>query len=919
MRQYFRSLFDFRREELPQLIPLFLDYFLLIFAAYVLKSAASALFLNRLGVEKLPYTYILTAISAGAVAYFLGHLSARTSMTRLIQTTRWFVIGNIVVLWCLIEFTRWVWPYYAFLVWVKIYPILTITQYWILANNSFDSRQAKRLFGLLNLGGVLGAMLAGAFTMFFVHALLAENLLLIAAAVLTFSSGAFELAVRRAPAVKEAGAVREFKGFRALEMVRMAVRDRHLLAISTMISVAVIVGKLVEYQFFGIAHATYPDKEDLTAFLGGFLGLYMSAIALAIQVFITGAVLRVYGVGGALRLTPAAVAIGAAGVLAWPGLVMASALRGIEAGCRVTLNKTSLEVLYLPIPPEIKNRTRIFIDSVVDGLSDGLAGLLLVFCTSGLLLSLREISIVTIVFAILWIVLGGFAFRAYVATIRNSLAKRTIHLEDAAVEVSDAATIAVLAQALNSSSERQITYALQLLQQAPQAPLGGRLTVLLEHPSTQIKTAALRLLSSRGDPSALQAGAPLVTHANEEVRAEAVHYLCRCDSDANSKLQEHVNHPELEVRLAAMLAAKQYDYPRPIPAVSASWIQDLLHRPAPEAIKARTLVARSLPLADPRAVPVRDLLSRLLNDSEPLVVKEALQAAGIIQDQELVPLLIGKLEKRATRGEARDALVAYGTRIVDMLRRSLSDSSVPEAARLAIPRLLGQIGTSDAAGILVSGLRHGAFEMRYQILKALNRIRREHPEVSIPEEVIDREILEEAKHYYLLLNSLQSDPDGSRPGRELLIRTLEERLDQTLDRIFRMLGLRYPPKEVYDAYHEVKSLRSTRRAGALEFLDNALDRSHKRILLPLLEEVSWERLKPLGKEIYGLEPLNTEQCLRELIRSDDRWVKMVAIYRAAELGLRTLAPEMRDARNDSDPSVAETAALALSRIVPQPG
>ena len=84
-------------------------------------------------------------------------------------------------------------------------------------------------------------------------------------------------------------------------------------------------------------------------------------------------------------MTPTAVGVGAAGVLAFPGIWTASALRVVEASCRVTLNKTSLEVLYLPIPPEIKNRTRIFIDSVVDGLSDGLAGLLLVVTMNVLL------------------------------------------------------------------------------------------------------------------------------------------------------------------------------------------------------------------------------------------------------------------------------------------------------------------------------------------------------------------------------------------------------------------------------------------------------------------------------------------------------------------------------------------------------
>jgi len=255
---------------------------------------------------------------------------------------------------------------------------------------------------------------------------------------------------------------------------------------------------------------------------------------------------------------------------------------------------------------------------------------------------------------------------------------------------------------------------------------------------------------------------------------------------------------------------------------------------------------------------------------------------------------------------------------VDTLGKRLSDPREQEGVRLAIPRLLGQIATPRAAEILVANLPRSTLEIRFQILKALNRIRRDHPEARIPGDVIDREISEEAKRYYQLLLSVQGDQADAGPGRQLLISALEERLDQTLERIFRLLGLRYPPKEVYDAYQEVRSMRSHRRAVSLEFLDNLLGRYHKRTILPLLEESSLDRLQPVGKELFGLEPLNTEQCLRELIQGNDRWVKAVALYRAAELQLRSLEPEMRAATRDPDRLVVETATLALGRLTAQP-
>ena len=918
MKQYFRSLLEVRREELHQLIPLFLNYFLLILTSYILKSAASGLFLNKVGVGKLPYAYILIAIAAAFVAYLLAYLSARMAITRLIMATQWFLVGNMILLWWMLRFTGWTWPYYAFLVWMKIFSILTVSQFWIFAGSVFDPRQGKRLFGLLNLGGVVGAMLGGTFTLLFVRAVLAENLLLCAAAVMVLASAVFWRATRRVPSAAAKHGPKQTEGFHALDMLRLTIKNRHLLVISAIISIAVIVSKLVEYQFFGIAEATYPDKEDLTAFFGAFFGLYLNAVTFTVQVFLTGMILRTLGVGGALRFTPTAVIVGAVGILALPGIWTVSALRIVESGFRYTLNKTSLEVLFLPIPLEVKNRTKLFLDMVVDRASGGLAGLLLVFCTSVLLLSVRQIGIVTVFFAAVWIGLGGFALRAYVRTIRKSLERREVHFESVSVNVSDAATIGVLTQALDSSNERQVTYALHLLEQVPQVSLTDRLPSLLRNPSAEVRAATLRLLTARRDRSAIQAAEEFVVGGEPKLRSQAVHYICQSDPNPNAKLLDFLSDPDLDVCLAALTTAEKHPYQRPFPTISQQWIEDLMSRGDAETEKARTLAARALVLADPQVVPVTGHLRRLLGDSNPIIEITALGAAGKVQSRELIPLIVNKLTKRTMRGEAREALARYGSRIVGTLGDYLGDPNEREAIRRAIPRVLGQIATIEAAEILVHHLPDSSLEMRFQILKALNRIRRDHAEIPIPGDIIDREILQEAKHYYQLLFSVQSDQERPGPGRELLVRTLEERLDQTLERIFRLLSLRYPPKEIYDAYQAGRSSKSERRSKAMEFLDSTLERSFNRTILPVLEESSWDRLRSLGKELFGLEALSTEQSLRGLIRSDDRWLKIVALYRAAELQLKSLEAEMRIAEKDSDPVVVETAKLALARMNPTP-
>ena len=647
------------------------------------------------------------------------------------------------------------------------------------------------------------------------------------------------------------------------------------------------------------------------------MGIYLNAVTFSVQLFLTGAVLRVLGVGGGLRFTPVAVIIGSLGVLAFPGIWFVSALRMIQAGCRYTLNKTSLEVLYLPIPPEIKNRTKVFLDMVVDRVSGGLAGLILVFCTSVLLLNPQQIVFVTVIFSGLWVFLAGFALHAYVRTLRSSLEKREVHFESVTVNVSDAATLKLLTQALDSPNTRQVSYALKLFEQFPATFPADRLPRLLKHPAAEVRAATLRVLSGRGDHSAVAEAEQFLGADDPGLLAESVHYLSRLDPDPDTRLQSFLSHENLDIRLAALKALEANGYEKPGAAISESWIEALLVPDRTESEKARVLAARALPLADPASIA--GALRQLLEDSNATVVNAALEAAGKVRNRKLVSLVVSKLANRRTRARAREALASYGPRILGTLGDYFQDTGEPENIRRAIPRLLGQMATLEAAGILVENLKNSSFEIRFQILKALNRLRRDHPEIPIPGDPVEREILGEMKRYYQCLFNVQSSGADEGPSRSLLIRTLEERLDQTLERVFRLLGLRYSPEGVYDAYQAVRSPRAQRRAAAVEFLDSTLGRPLKRLILPVLEELSWDRLRLLGKQQFDLEPVGTAVCLKELIRGDDRWVKMVAIYRAGELRLTSLEPDIRAAVSDPDPKVVETASHALERLATKSG
>jgi AAA family ATP:ADP antiporter len=250
-----------------------------------------------------------------------------------------------------------------------------------------------------------------------------------------------------------------------------------------------------------------------------------------------------------------------------------------------------------------------------------------------------------------------------------------------------------------------------------------------------------------------------------------------------------------------------------------------------------------------------------------------------------------------------------------MLGDMLTDPQHEIELRREIPWVLGRIPAQRSAEVLVDSLGERDRILRYGVVKALNRLHEQRPELPIPREAVQAHIYAEAKLYYETLcmyQSLSSSPDGN--SRELLVRSLHEHLDEYLEIIFRLLGLHYSQKDIYSAYRAMKERKADARATAVEFLDNILQKDLRSILLPLLEERSAEQVIRRASRVFGLEIPAPEEALRLLVDQDDRWLKSCALYDIGTRRLPGLSDSCRRLGGDHDPLVSQTAAWAASRL-----
>ncbi len=852
-----------------------------LFAYYILKPVSRGMFLTKFDVDKLPELYILIALFGGVLAYLYSRVAVKSSLQTAVFWTMLLSVASLIGIWAAIHLP---WMVYVLNIWVGLFSIILVSQGWLVASNLFDAREAKRLYPLLGLAMVIGAAFGGEFTNRTALLVGTRNLLLASAVMVVLAYLAFRVAIKQAPSkVKEARAAETKEAeFSVGEMLGDIARIRHLQVIVAILVVTYLVDTLVEYQFQAMARVGHTG-DQLTAFFGQFYGLYLNLTEFIFQLFLTAAVVGRFGVGGTLQISPWSVALSSIATIVAPGIVSASAVRLTEASTRYTLNRTGMELLYMPLPLELRNRIKAFIDIFVDRFSRGIGGVLLIFLTTGWLhLGVKGIAVVVMALCVPWIILATVARKEYIATVRKRLESRRLNFEDVRINVTDRQTIQMLEAAATGDSPRPAAYAVSLLAHAADYDIRPMLRKLVVSSPSEVRAAVFSAALERRDDAVLEPAVKAIRAAQvdnaSDLPASAVPYAVTVAPDR------------------ARLAAELLEDPNPVLAMGVV-----------EALRSDEELARQL--------LTRDWMTAASSSADPERRRLACRAAGVLRDRADVFWLAAMLNDAKLRADAIASLAAYGPSICGALSDMLLDESQPSRVRCRIPRVLKNIPAQRSVDVLLAAIGHEDLSIRAAVLKALNRLRETSPDLSFNNTFVTDQILKEARHYFELYAALV--PFQGEQTR-LLARSIEYRLNCTLERLFRLLGLHYPPKEIYNVYRAISrnGAASHKNAedhtAALEFLDTTLDRNLKRIMIPLLDapETRVER----GRELFGIEPVTAEQAIRELIRSGDPWLAPCAMATAAELKMRNLAPEIAAAAGKGENEVSEVAKSAEATL-----
>lgn len=889
-------------------------YLYVIIASYnVLKPMTRSLFVSELGLQQLPFLYILLVLAVGAFITVYLKISARLRLNRLINLTLLFLGLNLLVFrWLLSIESNSAVLYYTLFIWTSIYGVLTPTQFWLLANTLFNAREAKRLFPHLTTFAILGGITGGYVTRFLVKAVGTTNLSFLCMGLLAIAAVLMNYAwqCREQMPVKKRQVESKHPDSKSLrlmgEMFGIVRKSKHLSALMGIVAITFMVVQIADFQFVAYGNQASTGMDDLTGFLGFWLS-NMSIIALLFQIFFANSIIRHFGVGATILFLPVAILLSSFWVFFNYGLLSVLALKIGDGAFRHSINKVGMELLYLPIPPEIKKKTKAFVDMFVDRFGRGMAGVILLIFYSWLGFSVAQISLISIVAVIVWLSLSFVTHREYVNSFRQALARRSIDAELISVSIKDEATIDSLIMSLASSNERQVVYALQLLESVARVNLAPALKPLLRHPSAEIRYHTLHLIRSQRIKELREDVKTLLNDSDERVQREAV-FICAAfhKGDRAALLKKWLQDEKDGLRTATIFYLAEH------PALSEELLSlEMIELLVAGDKKCRRQMAEALGiLNDKKYYPY---LMQLLHDRELEVRLAAIRSAGLTAARDFVHILLRHLYDRSTRKAARQALADYGETVVPLLAETFHNPETRQAIRYEIPKILGLIASQKSVEFLLDNLNQNDEGLRHQMIKALNKIRASQNESKFDQRV-DEALFDECKRYFTMLSLLHRTNATEDARNSLLTRTLQERLDDHLERMFRLLGLRYPPRDIYNAYAATHSDNKTIRANAIEFLDNILSPQHKRLVLPLVEELPADQVLQRVNSLIDFHVESQKQALEYLVRHNhDPWLCAVTLYEIGQKHLTAeFASELERAATHSNELIRETARLVLN-------
>ena len=364
---------EVRREEVASALLLTLIMFLILAAYYMLKTAREVFILGEGGAEVKSYSSAGQALLLLVLVPAYGAFASRVSRIQLVQwVTLFFALHLAMFLMAIAAGWHVGVPYFL---WIGIFNLMVIAQFWAFANDLYTPEQGKRLFPLIGVGSSLGAWVGSVRAGQIVTTLGTSRLLIAGGIILVICAFLARLAYQLRPRlVAAAAAAEDEKPLGGPNGFSLIFGDRYLMLIAALAVVLNIVNTSGEYLFgryvVDMANATHGSGPEgaaaREAFIGGTYSRLFSTVNLVgfvLQMFVVSRVIKFAGVGRSLFIHPAIALSGYLLMLRAPSMTTMTYLKIADNSVDYSLGNTTKQALWLPTSREAKYKAKQAVDS----------------------------------------------------------------------------------------------------------------------------------------------------------------------------------------------------------------------------------------------------------------------------------------------------------------------------------------------------------------------------------------------------------------------------------------------------------------------------------------------------------------------------------------------------------------------------
>ena len=867
-------------------IALFLWSALLLFlirtSNILFNNFAETAFLKRFGVQYLPYITAVNSVSTFFIMGLLAGIMVKVPGSRLLSYTL-IICGSSVAVLRLLTPLEIGFLYPVLYVMKTQYEVLFGFLFWNLANDLFNTRQSKRIFPLITAGGICGGIIGSFGTPPLVRLISMDNLMII----YLFTTLAGAAAVKRMgvlyptalvmddkPRKKKASStlVDEFK--KVIPLIKESQLAKVLLLLTLLPNIVI---PIMNYQFSFAVDQTYHTENGMIGFFGYFRGA-QNTVALIISLFV-GKLYARFGIPVALMFHPFNYLLAFSAFLFRFDIFSAMYARLSTAVLRNAVNNPARAVLYGLFPMSSRNVIKAFLRGTVVrvGVLAGSAVVLL----SQSAVHPRYLSLVGAVVVLAWIGTAIYFRKNYSQILTGLISLETFDFK--AMEEKEAVHVfrhegmqpQLLKSFLSAHGDDCVWYG-QMLRSLKTEGLDRHILSKLGEEDDKTKMNLLPLLSARAGEEAIDVFRGLIDPGKPELMIAFASTVKRVYAGMSLEIQKEIfekaHYPEVK---AYMIIGLYEQAPREYGNIIETWLDsDLLAERRGGVLAAGELGRKEYEKR------LREMLVQEEDVSILPLILEALHRLGV-QGMNEIALHFLSHASESVRAASLHVLEIGSDEIEKEMVLLMGDSS-DRIRDMAIEKLSS--ATYPVGRFLVESLTVPSRRIRDGIFQVFKTLQVKDVEVfQFFQSQIEMGCWSLAESEALRRYSPTDEGD-------LLIAHLVQEKEARVENVLRTLSVRDPEGRMRIIWRGLSSEDSRQKANSVEALDDIVDPSLSKILLPLLEDGSVEQSLATGRKKFKLPDLDSDVSVlfSRLLEKED-WVTVALTLRLiSRLGIKEI-------------------------------